>query len=263
MDPAQLGQILANLCVNARDAIAGVGTVVLETGQSSFDEEFCAHQSAYHPGDYVYLAVTDDGSGMDAETLAQIFEPFFTTKELGRGTGLGLATIYGIVQQNGGFTTAYSEPGIGSSIKIYLPRHGAAPESAPRADVAEANARSGAAILVVEDEPAILALAAKYLEGQGYLVLAAGSPDDALRLAKEYSGVIDLLLTDVIMPEMNGRALADRLVPDRPHLKVLYMSGYTADVIADRGLVDQDASFISKPFHLKDLAAKVRDVLNA
>ncbi|HEX7590166.1 MAG TPA: response regulator, partial [Demequinaceae bacterium] len=213
------------------------------------------------------LAVTDSGSGMDAEFLFHVFEPFFTTKESGLGTGLGLATIYGIVKQNDGFASVSSEPGVGTTFCIYLPRVDAAPEPSqepsPEPPAGKANGRGDATILLVEDEPGILALARKALEGQGYVVLPASTGDDALRLAGEHPGTIDLLLTDVIMPEMNGRALADELRSTRPNLKVLFMSGYTADVITGHGTPEGDAHFIAKPFHLKDLAEKVREVLGA
>jgi PAS domain S-box-containing protein len=263
IDPSQVGQILTNLCVNARDAIAGVGRIVIETSHASFDNDFCARHPDYLPGDYVQLSVTDDGSGMDVTTLAHVFEPFFTTKELGRGTGLGLATIYGIVRQNDGFASASSEPGKGTTFSVYLPRVNAAPEASPAAPGSQANPRGSATILLVEDEPAILTLTKRWLEGQGFVVLPASTPSEALRLAADHVGAIDLLLTDVIMPEMNGRALADEVRSTRANLKVLFMSGYTSDVITGHGTPGGDAHFIAKPFHLRDLAQKVREVLGA
>ncbi|MCU0807701.1 MAG: response regulator, partial [Candidatus Contendobacter sp.] len=197
----------------------------------------------------------------DPQTLSNIFEPFFTTKGLGKGTGLGLATVYGIVKQNHGFIHAYSEPGKGTTFKIYLPVHRAGvaratPESTPLAP-----ARGNETILLVEDEPAILAVGAKILERQGYTVLAAASPDQAVRLAREHAGDIHLLITDVVMPRMNGRDLARNLLERYPDLKCLFMSGYTANVIAHHGVLDAGVHFIQKPFSIRDLAAKVRMAL--
>jgi PAS domain S-box-containing protein len=269
IDPSHVGQILANLCVNARDAIADVGRITIETNNVSFDDKYCGQHPDYLPGDYVQLAVTDNGSGMDAETLVHAFDPFFTTKELGHGTGLGLATVYGIVRQNQGFASASSEPGVGTTFSIYLPRQDAAPDPSPDPSPdppsdplsGEAGGPGSETILLVEDEPAILTLATRALEGQGYVVLPASAPKDALRLAEAHPGAIDLLLTDVIMPEMNGRALADELRSTHATMKVLFMSGYTSDVITGHGTPESDAHFIPKPFHLRDLVQKVREVL--
>ena len=267
IDPSQVGQILANLCVNARDAITNPGRIVVETGHATFDEDFCSLHPDYLSGDFVHLGVTDNGSGMDAETLSHVFEPFFTTKEAERGTGLGLSTTYGIVRQNHGFVCASSQPGVGTTFSVYLPRVDAtlepSPEPSPHAPASEATGRDGATILLVEDEPAILTLAKRSLEGQGYLILPATTPTEAIRLAAEHPGEIDLLLTDVIMPEMNGRELADALTPTHPSMKVLFMSGYTSDVITGHGTPEGDSNFISKPFHLRDLTQKVREVLDA
>ena len=267
IDPSQVGQILTNLCVNARDAITNSGRIVVETGHATFDEDFCSLHPDYLPGDFVHLAVTDNGSGMDAETLAHVFEPFFTTKEAERGTGLGLSTTYGIVRQNHGFVRASSQPSVGTTFSIYLPRAEAAPElpaeSAANPPAHDATGREGATILLVEDEPAILTLATRSLEGQGFTVLAASSPTEALRLAAAHPDAIDLLLTDVIMPEMNGRELADELRSTRASLKVLFMSGYTSDVITGHGTPEGDTHFISKPFHLRDLTQKVREALDS
>jgi CheY-like chemotaxis protein len=209
------------------------------------------------------LAVSDDGCGMDPETLSNIFEPFFTTKGLGKGTGLGLATAYGIVKQNHGFIHAYSEPGRGTTFKIYLPVHkigaaGAAPES-----TTPTLARGNETILLVEDEPAILAVGTKILERQGYTVLAAASPDQALRFSRKHAGDIHLLITDVVMPRMNGGDLARNLLARYPDLKCLFMSGYTANVIAHHGVLDAGVHFIQKPFSIQDLATKVRTALEA
>ncbi|WP_236015252.1 hybrid sensor histidine kinase/response regulator [Geomonas anaerohicana] len=262
MDPSQLDQILANLCVNARDAIADVGKITIETGNVSFDAKYCNAHFEFVPGDYVLLAVSDDGCGMDQETMAQIFEPFFSTKEIGRGTGLGLATVYGIVKQNNGFINTYSEPGKGTTFKIYLPRH--AEQGARPVPEAAAPVRGGSeTILLVEDEPSILNVTVSLLALQGYHVLPASKPGDALKVAQEYGDRIDLVITDVVMPDMNGRELVRRLLPICPQVKCLYMSGYTANVIAHHGVLDQGVNFISKPFTSNDLAAKVRAVLDA
>jgi PAS domain S-box-containing protein len=262
IDPAQIDQILANLCVNARDAIAGVGKVTIETENVVFDEAFCAHHLGFAPGAYVMLAVSDDGCGMTREVLDNLFEPFFTTKGVGEGTGLGLATVYGIVKQNGGFIDVYSEPGQGSVFKIYLPRFLGAPMECGAAPAEEIPCGAGEVVLLVEDEPSILKLTRSMLERLGYRVLTAGTPGEALRLAEARGGAIHLLMTDVVMPEMNGRDLARRMLSTHPDLRHLFMSGYTANVIAHHGVLDQGVQFIQKPFSKKDLALKLREVLS-
>jgi len=261
MDTSQLDQILTNLCVNARDAIAGVGKVFIETGNHTFGGEYCADHAGFVPGDYVRLTVGDTGVGMDKETLSHLFEPFFTTKDLGKGTGLGLATVYGAVKQNNGFIYADSEPGRGATFNIYLPRHAGGAAELPQAAPAQPDARGTGTILLVEDEPSILKMAAIMLEKQGYTVLAASTPREAIRLAREHAGKIHLLMTDVIMPEMNGLDLAETLLALCPHIKRLFMSGYTADVIARHGVMDEGVYFIQKPFDIKSLAAKVHEAL--
>ena len=261
MDPAQLDQILANLCVNGRDAIAGVGTVIIETENTSIRDECNGLNAGLGPGDYVMLAVSDDGCGMDAETLSQIFEPFFTTKEMGKGTGLGLATVYGAVKQNNGFITVNSDPGLGTTFRIYLPRHVAKIEEETGKLTHLSAVRGAETILLVEDDPAILRMTKALLNKLGYTVLTANTPGEALRVAREYSGRIDLLMTDVVMPEMNGRDLAQNLLSNRPGIQRLFMSGYTADVIAHHGVLDEGVHFISKPFSTKDLAVKIRKAL--
>ena len=261
IDPSQIDQLLANLCVNARDAITGVGKITIETGRATLDVGYCAvHQGAV-PGEYVLLAVSDNGHGMEKEVLDKIFEPFFTTKEMGRGTGLGLATVYGIVKQNNGFVYVYSEPGEGTTFKIYLPEH--AEDITGGAKEPEGNPQRGAGetVLVVEDEAVMLKLTARMLADQGYSVLTAGTSKEAIRLAHDNAGKIDLLLVDVIMPEMNGRELAELLITFQPGLKCLFMSGYTSTVIAAHGILEEGVHFIQKPFSAKDLAAKVRKVL--
>jgi len=261
VDPSQIDQILANLCVNARDSIANTGKITIETTNNLIDEAFCAQHTYIQQGEYVQLTVSDNGCGMDKETMAQIFEPFFTTKEIGKGTGLGLATVYGIVKQNNGFVNVHSEPGIGTTFTIYLPRYeGCATESLSDA-LAESAPRGQETLLLVEDELGILNLTTTILEKQGYTVLSANTPGDALQLAAKHSSEIHLIITDVVMPEMNGRNLANSLKAQHPHLKCLFMSGYTGDVIAQHGVLAEGINFIQKPFSLRELATKVREVL--
>ena len=261
VDPVQINQVLANLCVNARDAIDGVGKVTIETGNTVFDESYCAHHVGYLAGEYVLLAVSDDGCGMDKEIIDQIFEPFFTSKGVGQGTGLGLSTVYGIVKQNNGFINVYSEPGKGTTFKIYLPRYADQSVVPQQEDATEIPQGHGETVLVVEDEPAIQVVSKILLEELGYLVLVAGTPREAIGLAGEHASEIDLVITDVVMPEMNGRVLAERLLSIYPNMRILFMSGYTADVIAHRGVLDEGVNFIQKPFSIKDLAIKVREAL--
>jgi len=262
MDPTQVGQVLANLCVNARDAIAGVGKITIETASVTIHETELAGQPDAEAGDYVRLTVSDTGCGMDQETLASLFEPFFTTKEVGRGTGLGLATVLGIVQQNRGFVRVTSEPNRGTTFYLYWPRyHGEADRVEPQVPDAPPR-RAQATILLVEDEPAILRLAKRTLENLGYVVLAALTPGEALRAAEAFDAKIDLLLTDVVMPEMTGRELADHLQARYPQIRRLFMSGYTADVIAYHGVVDPHVHFLEKPFTIRTLADQVRAALD-
>jgi PAS domain S-box-containing protein len=261
MDPAQVDQILANLCVNARDAIADVGKVTIETQNVSLDEAYCAAHAGFAPGEFVMLTVSDDGCGMDEETQRRLFEPFFTTKQVGKGTGLGLATVYGIVKQNDGFINVYSEPGQGTTFRIYLPRHAAGIVETRAAIAAEIPQGHGETVLLVEDEPAMLNMGKGMLEKLGYTVLTAATPTEAMRLAEEHAGEIHLLMTDVVMPEMNGRDLAHRLKSLYTTLKCLFMSGYTANVIAHHGVLDPGVHFIQKPFSMQGLATKVREVL--
>ena len=261
IDPSQIDQILANLCVNARDAIAGVGRIVIETQNSSFDEDSCENCPGFLPGDYVTLAVSDDGSGMDPETLEHLFEPFFTTKEEGKGTGLGLATVYGAVKQNNGGVDVFSEPGRGTTFKIHLPRHLAKPARSPEKGPGKKAERGHETILLVEDEEAILSMTVVMLERLGYTVVAAATPSEAIELARQYKGEIHLLATDVVMPEMNGRDLARSILSFYPDIKRLFMSGYTADVIAHHGVLAERVNFLQKPFSIKSLGAKVREAL--
>ncbi len=262
MDPSQIDQILANLCVNARDAIPGVGKLTIETGKKTFDPGYCADHAGFIPGDFVMLAVSDNGCGMDKETLNNLFEPFFTTKDVGEGTGLGLATIYGIVKQNSGFINVYSEPDQGSIFRIYLPRYAAADETPVIVHPGKPDPTGTETILLVEDEPAILRMTRMMLERKGYSVLPAATPGEAIDKAKTHAEKIDLLMTDVVMPEMNGRDVAGQLTALFPDIKLLFMSGYTANVIAHQGVLDEGMAFIQKPFSMKELAEKVRGVLD-
>ena len=261
IDPTQVDQILANLTINARDAIYGIGRVTIETANLDLDDDYCADHTGLLPGRYVLLSVSDNGCGMDKETCEHIFEPFFTTKEIGRGTGLGLATIYGIVKQNFGFINVYSEPGKGSTFRILLPKYLGKAVSAQE-KLPEAVQRGRETILLVEDEPAILQLGKRMLEGMGYLVITAVTPSQAVNIAEQYNGDIHLLLTDVIMPEMNGRDLAKRLLSLHPKMMRMFMSGYPADIITHHGVLDKGVQFIQKPFSKVELSAKVRAALN-
>ncbi|MBT6339240.1 MAG: PAS domain S-box protein, partial [Desulfobacula sp.] len=262
IDPAQVDQILVNLCVNARDAIDNVGKVTIETKNISFDKDYCADHVGFFPGEYLLLAVSDDGRGIEPDTLNNVFEPFFTTKGLGKGTGLGLSTVYGIVKQNNGFINIYSEPKKGTTIRIYLSRNVGRIVEVLSDNIIEIPIGRGETVLLVEDDGPILKLGKRILEELGYRVLSATSPSVATKLAKEHADEIALLITDVIMPEMNGRELSEHLKNLYPNLKSLFMSGYTANVIAHRGVLDDGVNFISKPFSKKDMAVKIRDVLD-
>jgi two-component system, cell cycle sensor histidine kinase and response regulator CckA len=261
IDPSQLDQLLANLCVNSRDAIKGVGKITVETSMVTFDEDYCANHEGSTPGVFILLAVSDDGCGMDKEILNKVFEPFFTTKEAGKGTGLGLATVYGIVRQNNGFVNVYSEPGHGTTFNIYLPVHQSDIGENIAKTVADIPSGGNETILIVEDEALVLKLAKSMLERLGYTVVTAKTPIEAIRMAEDNPSKIHLVITDVIMPEMNGRDLSDRFHSLYPDIKTLFMSGYTANVIAHRGILDEGVCFIHKPFSIKDLAVKVREAL--
>jgi signal transduction histidine kinase/ActR/RegA family two-component response regulator len=262
IDPSQVSQIVTNLSVNARDAIAGVGTVTIESANVTVDEAYCREHPYVTPGEYVMVSFSDTGAGMDEATRERIFEPFFTTKGEGKGTGLGMSTVYGIVKQNGGFVHVYSEPGQGTTIRVHFPRVQDETEDLTE-KVTEGSLGGTETVLIVEDEEQILLLSRRILEQFGYRVLTAGTPGEAYRLAEEQVGGIHLLLTDVILPEMNGKELKERIEAMRPGIKSLYMSGYTADAIARRGILEKGVDFLQKPFTLMSLARKVRQVLDS
>jgi PAS domain S-box-containing protein len=262
-DPGQIEQVLMNLVVNARDAMPAGGKLTIETSNVEIDEEYAARHVAVDPGSYVQLTVTDTGSGMDEQTRLRIFEPFFTTKEKGKGTGLGLSTVYGIVKQSGGDVWVYSEPGQGTTFKIYLPRELAATVPATRSPPTVSKRPTGAeTILVVEDEEALRNVARRTLETAGYTVLTAADGNEAVLTIAEHAGDIHLVVTDVVMPRMSGRVLAEELAKTRPTLRVLYMSGYTDDAIVRHGVLDAGTHFLGKPFTAADLARAVREVLD-
>jgi len=260
-DPGQIGQVIMNLAANSRDAMPQGGRFIVETANVMVDEAFSVQHANMPPGPYVVLSITDTGSGMTPEIRAHIFEPFFTTKETGKGTGLGLATVYGIVKQSGGYIWVYSEPGEGTTFKVYLPRVDALPERMQTATAPAVNCRGSETLLVVEDEEGVRVLVRDYLQMSGYTVLEAGRGEEALRIACEHAGQISLMITDVIMPGMNGRELAERMVLLRPEMKVLYMSGYAETAVYRKGILEPGAPFLRKPFGPPDLGRKVRDVL--
>ncbi|MCF7944816.1 MAG: PAS domain S-box protein, partial [Spirochaetia bacterium] len=261
-DPSQIDQIITNLCINGRDAIEGEGEISIETKNISLDEEYCANHIGFLPGDFVVITVTDNGCGMDKETQSNIFEPFFTTKEVGKGSGLGLSTVYGIVKQNKGFINIYSEIGGGTSFRVYLPRYADTSkeyEPSPHHTIPKGNRES---ILIVEDEQSIRMLTKWMLEKLNYSVIIADSAENAISIAVNHEKNIDMLITDVVMPEMNGRDLSERLKKVVPQLKVLYMSGYTANVIVHKGILENGLHFMQKPFSQFDIAVKVRETLD-
>jgi signal transduction histidine kinase/CheY-like chemotaxis protein len=262
MDPAQVDQIVINLAVNARDAITAGGAVTIETSVATIDDDASAAREGAATGDFVVLTVSDNGEGMDDDVLAHLFEPFFTTKGVGRGTGLGLATVYGIVKQNDGFIDVRSEHRRGTTFRIYLPRYVGESAGTGAAPAAAITAPGHETILLVEDEPAVLDMGRMMLERLGYRVLAAATPADAIREAHAHAGGIHLLMADVVMPGMNGRDLARVLQAGSPRLKRLFMSGYTADIIARRGVLEEGTHFIQKPFSMRELAARVREALD-
>jgi len=261
IDLGQLDQVLTNLVINARDAIEGVGTVTVATANVASAEGAIAGRVGPVRGDFVRLTVRDDGHGADADTVAKVFEPFFTTKPEGAGTGLGLSTAYGIVKQNGGLIDFESEPGVGTVVSVYLPRHLAQPTGDGPADAPGGPRGGSETLLVVEDEAPLRALLVRLLRSLGYAVLSAGTPREAIALVDQHRGTIDLLVTDVVMPQMDGRALCAALRERRPGLRCLFISGYASDAITDRGMLGPDVQFLQKPFTLDVLARRIREVL--
>ncbi len=262
IDPTQLDQILTNLVVNARDAVAGRGTLALSTELISIDEDYCRAHPWCKSGEYVQLSVSDDGCGMSKEVLEHLFEPFYTTKDIDKGTGLGLATVYGIVKQNNGFINFYSEPDHGTTVRTYFPQV-SAPVAAETTVNEEVPARGHETVLLVEDEVKLLEIGQQILEEAGYQVIATSDPLTALQLAADHEMSIDLLLTDVIMPKLNGKELAERMLAVQPGIKVAYMSGYATDIIAARGLLEDGVQLLQKPFTTEALTRKLREVLDS
>jgi nitrogen-specific signal transduction histidine kinase/ActR/RegA family two-component response regulator len=263
-DPGQIEQVLVNLVVNARDAMPDGGKLTIETSNFDVDEEYAAAHDGLSAGRYVMLAVYDTGHGIDAQTKSRVFEPFFTTKEHGKGTGLGLATVYGIVKQSEGYVAVESEPGQGAAFKVFLHRLEAGADEIERTlHVVEERPRGSETVLLVEDEEVVRNLVREILEGNGYTVLEARNGAEALDLGRRRKGPIHLLVTDVVMPKMSGRELAERLVTIHHETRILYMSGYTDGAIGQHGVLDPHTAFLQKPFSFDDLAQKVRKVLDA
>ncbi|HTK29681.1 MAG TPA: ATP-binding protein, partial [Vicinamibacterales bacterium] len=261
-DPGQIEQIIVNLVVNARDAMADGGRISIETANVNLDNGYAIGHHPVTPGAYVMLAVSDTGTGMTDEVKRRVFEPFFTTKAQGKGTGLGLATVYGIVKQSGGYIWVYSEPGSGTSFKVYLPVAESAHEAASEATVAETAVNGTETVLVVEDEGPVRHIAKVILERAGYRVVDAASPREAEGIFLQDPRRFDLLVTDVVMPESSGPRLFDRLAAIRPDLKVLYVSGYTGEAIVHQGQLDPGVKFLQKPFTAADLTRRVREAID-
>jgi two-component system cell cycle sensor histidine kinase/response regulator CckA len=260
-DPGQLERLIMNLVVNARDAMPDGGTLAIETAEAVIDARDAAARPGLAPGRYIRLTVSDTGRGMDAHTKAHLFEPFFTTKRAGRGTGLGLATVYGVVTQSGGHILVDSEPGQGAVFRVYLPSRPADeidPASAPTQPPREHGTES---ILLVDDDRGVREFATRALTARGYIVLAA-APREALQIGDEHPDGVDLLLTDIVMPGLSGSALARALSARQPRMQVVYMSGYTAEAIVDQGVLDPSVAFITKPFTARGLASKIREALD-
>ncbi len=265
VDPGMIEQVIMNLAVNSRDAMPNGGKLTIETTNVTHDEEYASHHVSVKPGYYVMLAISDTGCGMDKETQSHLFEPFFTTKEKGKGTGLGLSTVYGIIKQSGGNIWTYSEPGLGTTFKIYLPRvEEISHVYKPDIRRIEMEAPGGTeTILLVEDEEAVRSMVSKVLQNKGYRVLEASHGNQALEVCDKFEGLIHLMVTDVIMPQMSGRELAERLALMRPGMRVLYMSGYPDNTIVQHGVLEPGTAFLQKPFTINALELKVREILDS
>jgi PAS domain S-box-containing protein len=260
-DPSQMEQVVMNLALNARDAMPQGGKLILETENVEINQEHRSEDASISPGQYVMLRVSDTGIGMDKETLAHIFEPFFTTKAVGKGTGLGLSTVYGIVQQSNGFLTAQSQPGVGSSFRVYLPRVDQPADEIEALGPGEIDFQGSETVLVVEDEEGVRSLITMLLTRNGYRVMEASTGEDALNLSQNISGPIHLLITDLVLPRMNGRELSERMAEHYPAVRTLFMSGYTDDATLKDGVLESRAAFLQKPFSMETLLHKVREVL--
>lgn len=262
VDRGQIEQVLMNLVVNSRDAMPLGGKLTIELANVHLDEAYARRHISVKPGPYVLMAVTDTGCGMDKETMSHLFEPFFTTKEKGKGTGLGLSTVYGIVKQSGGNIWAYSEPGRGTTFKVYLPRVEEAIQPSAKLTVQKVSKRGTETILLVEDEEEVRKLIGRILRGNGYTVLEAQQGIEAIEICQTYKGQIDLMVTDVVMPQMSGRELANRIISMRPQMRVLYMSGYPDNAIIHHGVLEPGMAFLQKPFNVTVLEHRVREVLD-
>lgn len=263
VDPGQIEQVIMNLAINARDAMPQGGKLTIETANVCLDEAYCRKHIDVVPDKYVMLAVSDTGIGMDGDTLSHIFEPFFTTKAHGKGTGLGLATVYGIIKQSRGHIWIYSEISKGSTYKVYFPAEEMKPEVSVEPHMAPQAFHGTETIIIAEDNAGVRELAEAILEQQGYRVLVAGNGQECLSQLFEHKGTVDLLLTDVVMPDMNGKVLAEKASERIPTLKVLFMSGYTDNVIIRQGVLEEGVHFIQKPFSVQTLDAKVWEVMNS
>ncbi|HAE38027.1 MAG TPA: hybrid sensor histidine kinase/response regulator [Candidatus Riflebacteria bacterium] len=261
LDPAQLDQILANICINSRDAISGSGSIIIETSNAIFDSEYCFAHQGFVPGEFAMIAISDNGCGMSKEALKHIYEPFFTTKGMAAGTGMGLPTVYGIVKQNNGFINIYSELNRGTSVKIYLPRlvNETTPQPKPQKAAVKGN---NELLLLVEDEPTLMKMTKMLLERLGYQVMAAGTPGKALEIARSEKGSIQLLITDIVMPEMDGVALSEQIKKIHPEIRTLFMSGYTSGMVTSNDIVKTGCHFIQKPFSIEEMAKLVDKILN-
>jgi CheY-like chemotaxis protein len=262
-DPVQIEQVVMNLAANARDAMPNGGKLTIETARTNLDETYQQRHSLVPQGDYVMVAVSDSGHGIPPEHIPHIFEPFYTTKTEGKGTGLGLATVYGIVKQNGGFVWVYSEPEFGTTFKIYLPRIEPEIHRVLRPPAVEHVAGGCETLLLVEDEAAVRRSTLEFLTSSGYIVLEAENGQHALKIATEFKGPIHLMITDVVMPQLGGAGLASRLAALRPEMQVLYVSGYAENTILRQGAIDINARFLQKPFSLKALACKIREIIDS